>query len=932
MSWTGLADRSYTGLHLGPAPKTYTDYLCTVEESKVVGLFKRGDAMVPCPKSSALFGFFVQWFTDSFLRTDSVDSRKNTSNHEIDLCQIYGLNENDTRILRSHKGGELKTELQHEKLKEQEYPPLLFERDGTTIKPEFLKLSYVNDRNSFFSQFVFKAPPPGSGRPTVPAEKKAKLFAAGLGNANSTIFYSAINAVFLREHNRLCRAMAERYPAWDDDRLFETARNTNIVQLLKIIIEDYINHLSSAHFKLFVDVGFAENQNWYRTNRIAAEFDLLYRWHSFVPKSVSLRGKPVQVEPMLLDNSLLFDLGVEEVIHAAATERAGRIMLKNTEEFLVNGADRGAVKKSRDWHIRPYNDYREHFGLPRVSSFEELTGEQAIAGELRAIYGSVDKVELLTGLFAEHHPHNSVLGELMGWMVGSDAFTHAFTNPLLSKNVYGEDCFSKVGMDSINATRCFDDIVQRNCKMGNRKATFAVAQTPPGSYGLPIIEPIRSKLDFFLLSGWEQFFRRRQIKHSSNVFKINLFQRAIAVLDHRAIEPLFESGDLVQDLPERGYKFNLPLLDLTGGVPPSMYETGPKHDRPKALYMRLLKAREATLATTFSNVASEYACRWLSLGKFNWASELEDFAADFLFQWYLGTRPDSKKVRFIYTNIFTHRLIAVTRFLPWSKYHRSLGNFRELLHFVREAPLFGEVLVLARAEGLNDADEVAKQITFVTGMNSFLGIQNLLKSIVGELSLDPELRAKLRREMEGELETEGSSGSLCQLAQLRLPLLDKTLREILRLHPPVYFIFGRATRDRTIKSDSGLFAIRRGELVMGVIPMAHLDASVFARPGQFEPHRFDHKEGSDHLIWPRGMHDGEATPENRTCPGKNIAVQIAKLFCFFLLTKYEWRLKNPPEWEKQRFRLNVAAPKGTLEVLSFRHRVQQEHCEPASSG
>ncbi|MCI0597985.1 MAG: cytochrome P450, partial [Beijerinckiaceae bacterium] len=202
----------------------------------------------------------------------------------------------------------------------------------------------------------------------------------------------------------------------------------------------------------------------------------------------------------------------------------------------------------------------------------------------------------------------------------------------------------------------------------------------------------------------------------------------------------------------------------------------------------------------------------------------------------------------------------------------------------------------------------------------------------GELTLDAELRTNLRREIEGAIGTEGTVESICQLAKLKLPLLDNALREILRLHPPVYFIFGRATRNRTIESDSGLFAVHKGELVMGVIPIAHRDASVFARPDQFDPHRFDHPGASQHLIWPRGLHDGDATPENRTCPGKNIAVLIAKLFCIALLTKFEWRLKDPPEWDRQRFGLNVAAPKGALEVLSFRHRPRQAPCEETSTG
>jgi hypothetical protein len=69
--------------------------------------------MVPCPKSTALFGFFAQWFADGFLRTDPSDSRRNTSNHEIDLCQIYGLSDKDTEILRckrKERAGELKSQ------------------------------------------------------------------------------------------------------------------------------------------------------------------------------------------------------------------------------------------------------------------------------------------------------------------------------------------------------------------------------------------------------------------------------------------------------------------------------------------------------------------------------------------------------------------------------------------------------------------------------------------------------------------------------------------------------------------------------------------------------------------------------------------------------------------------------------------------------
>jgi prostaglandin-endoperoxide synthase 2 len=909
ISWTGLVDRTYTGRHLPPASDAYSAFLDDPKRDQkiVAALFRRESEAVPCPKTSALFGFFAQWFTDSFLRTDPNDPRKNTSNHEIDLCQIYGLNAADTSLLRSKRGGELKYQL----INGQEYPPYLF--DGECVKEEFRTLSYINPETGRYRN-------PDLDKSTAAPDRKKTLFMAGLERGNSTIFYSTINTIFMREHNRLCREIARCYPAWkdDDDRLFETARNINIVQLLKIIIEDYINHLSSAYFKVFVEVGFAEKQNWYRTNRIAAEFDLLYRWHPFVPTSVTLDGEDVPTSKLLLNNTSLIKRGVEEIIHTAATQRAGQLMLKNTAPFLNEMVDLLTIKKSRAWRIKPYNEYRQRFDLEPVTSFEELTGDPAFAAELKAIYGDVNQVELLIGLFAEQHAKGAVLGDLMLFMVSVDAFSQALTNPLLSKNVYGEQCFSKVGLESIASTSSFDDIVRRNSSMGNRKATFSAAQVPPGSYGIPVLGTIIDTFDF-VIHGWEQFFRSRQRKYGSTVFKANFAQPTIVALDHRAIVPLFAAADLVPDRPSRGFQFQLPPLPLVGDLPPSMYEAGPAHDNPKSLYMRMLKMRVPTLVSTFNETINEFTDRWLSLDQFSWADELEDFTVDFVFQWFLGMRPDSKKVRQLYNNIFTHYFVAITKYIPGSLYRRSLAFYGKLLTFVKSAPGFKDILAPAREEGLKDEDAIAKLITYVIGMNSFLGIQNLLKSIVGELSLDPKLCDELRTEMKEKLGPNLGDIDLKQLASL--PLLDKTLREILRLHPPVFFISGRATRDRLIESSSGTFAIHKGELLMGVIPFAHHDASVFPRPDQFDPHRFDDEAASRHLIWPRGLQDGEAAPNNRTCPGKDVAVLIAKLFCFTLLTKFTWRLKDPqPIWDRHRFSLNVAAPEGALDVESFRFR------------
>jgi cytochrome P450 len=137
----------------------------------------------------------------------------------------------------------------------------------------------------------------------------------------------------------------------------------------------------------------------------------------------------------------------------------------------------------------------------------------------------------------------------------------------------------------------------------------------------------------------------------------------------------------------------------------------------------------------------------------------------------------------------------------------------------------------------------------------------------------------------------------------------------------VFFVFGRATRARLIESDSGSFAISKGDLTMGVIPFAHRDEFTFPRPEDFNPHRFDDPAASAHLIWPRGRHDDTVLPDDRTCPGKDAAILIAKLFAVSLLRDFDWRLSTRKQrWDQRFFGLNVAAPVGPLEVETFHRR------------
>lgn len=441
-SWPSLTDRTYDARHLPPQ-----DGLALAPDvDRVVELFAREDGdTTECPKSTLLFPYFAQWFTDGFLRSDRSeprDPRRNESNHEIDLMQLYGLTATETRALREFRGGRLKSQ----QINGEEYPPYLCAQGR--IKPEFADLRVVR-----FDQLS--------------DDQKNRLFAMGSDTANFQLGFVLMNVLFLREHNRVARLLERRYPSWTDERLFETTRNILIVLLLKVVVEEYINHIAPYHFQFRLDPAkFGKRDPWYRTNRMAIEFNLLYRWHSAVPSRIDLDGRRATIVETLWPGDLIAERGLGPHLDEASRQPAGRIGLFNTDASLLE-VERATVLQGREVQLASYNDYRANCGFPRVTAFDQISGDPRIQEGLRDVYGHVDRIEFTVGLFAEDLRPNSVLPSLIGRMVGIDAFSQALTNPLLAPRIYGESTFSAVGMDIIRATTSLSDLVSRNVPVGS---------------------------------------------------------------------------------------------------------------------------------------------------------------------------------------------------------------------------------------------------------------------------------------------------------------------------------------------------------------------------------------------------------------------------------------------------------------------------------
>jgi prostaglandin-endoperoxide synthase 2 len=467
-SWISLTDRTFTGRHLPPrAPGEKLP-----SEADVLDLFRRPPGgEKPSTDTSVMFLLFAQWFTDSFLRTERSDWRKNTSTQEIDFCQIYGLSETRTRMLRSMEGGRLKSQM----IDGQEYPPFLFERTPSgahAVKPEFKGL---HDEDFLLDVLL-------AG---VSDRQKDLFFAVGLEHGNSTVGSTALDILFLREHNRIADLLAREYdqgrerPVWDrpmtyadlDERLFQTTRMIMIVLLLKLVVEEYIRHIAPHDPPLRAIPGMAARKHWNRSSWIAVEFNLLYRWHMLVPDEVTTDEGVFDSRSFLRDNNqLVLDKGIEWLMANMSRSRAARVGLFNTPAFLTDrkspeypAVEERSISLMRFARLATYNDYRRRFGMRPKKDFADLSSDPVVRERLEQLYGDIDHLEWYVGIWAEDHPEDQMMGELLTSMVGYDAFTQALTNPLLAPQVFTESTFTRAGMKIIGKTTSLQRIVARNC-------------------------------------------------------------------------------------------------------------------------------------------------------------------------------------------------------------------------------------------------------------------------------------------------------------------------------------------------------------------------------------------------------------------------------------------------------------------------------------
>jgi hypothetical protein len=265
-------------------------------------------------------------------------------------------------------------------------------------------------------------------------------------NDNWWVGLSLLHNLFAREHNVLCDALKERYPAWHDEELFQRARLINAALIAKIHTIEWTPGIL-GHPAL----DFAMHANWsgvpYRVMRavlgkdneaahgipgspmdqhsapyaMTEEFTSVYRLHPLLPDEMNVRrldtGKQVCCELVNMQGKStrrsMEEYGFTNLLYSFGTNHPGAIRLHNYPNFLRRFKKDGQplldvaaidIMRDRERGVPRYNRFRELVGKRRVGTFEEITSIAGAADKMREIYKHVDRVDLLVGLLAEDLP------------------------------------------------------------------------------------------------------------------------------------------------------------------------------------------------------------------------------------------------------------------------------------------------------------------------------------------------------------------------------------------------------------------------------------------------------------------------------------------------------------------------------------------------
>ncbi|TKS78672.1 Eosinophil peroxidase [Collichthys lucidus] len=275
--------------------------------------------------------------------------------------------------------------------------------------------------------------------------QEVPCFVAGDERSNENIGLTSLHTLFVREHNRLARALAKLNPNWNGERLYEEARKIMGGYFQVITFRDYLLHIVGPDFiakQLSTYPGYDENVDPTISNVFATA---AYRFAHLMVQPFMFRldeeykehldyPSPLLHRAFFAPWRIIFEGGLDPIVRGLV----GRKAKLNTQDHMMTdelrerlfkffselALDLGSLnmQRGRDHGLPGYNKWRKFCGLSQPKNLTELAkvmGNHDLANKLLELYGTPDNIDVWLGGVAEPFVRGGRVGPLFACLIAT---------------------------------------------------------------------------------------------------------------------------------------------------------------------------------------------------------------------------------------------------------------------------------------------------------------------------------------------------------------------------------------------------------------------------------------------------------------------------------------------------------------------------------
>lgn len=303
----------------------------------------------------------------------------------------------------------------------------------------------------------------------LPLDESGMVLAGDI-RASENVALTAIQTLFVREHNRLADEISASNPEATDEAIYQQARAIVIAELQAITYNEFLPALLGNRA-----ISRYQGYDSSVDPTIANEFSTAaFRFgHSTLNEDIEFfdnDGRAVRDEIELRDAffnpSLLEETGIDSVLKYDASSQAQEIDLEvvdSLRNFLFGPPGAGGldlvalnIQRGRDHGLADYNTTRVAYGVEEVSSFADITSDIELQNKLELLYGNADNIDLWVGLMAEDHMRGASVGELTSAII-----VDQFERLRDGDRFWYENVFEGRALRQLQATS-LSDVIERN--------------------------------------------------------------------------------------------------------------------------------------------------------------------------------------------------------------------------------------------------------------------------------------------------------------------------------------------------------------------------------------------------------------------------------------------------------------------------------------